>query len=261
MVDVMRCDVTSDGYIAAKALGFKLSQLDEAIHSSVYTKLFPILDQSEKKAIILLSGGIDSATALFWAKKEGFDLIALSFNYFLRPKRENEASKRLTTNLGIKLIEVPIDFLREAIDSRIAGFPTPSAINSPEGFIPTRNLVFYSIAAYFAEVYGCKFIIGGHILTDTEQFSDASLDFFKSLEHLINKSKNKQDRTLIEILLPLIKLRKSKVVKLAKELNVPLELTWSCYSDGEEHCGRCSSCIKRKKALDKLNYLKTQLSL
>jgi len=261
MVDVMRCNVTSDGNIAAKALGFKLSQLGDAIKSSVNAKLFPERDQSEKKAILLLSGGIDSATALYWAKKEGYDLIALSFNYFLRPKRENEATLKLTNNLGVKLIEVPIEFLKEAIDLKIEGFLIPSVIHSPEGFIPTRNLVFYSIAAYFAEVYGCKSIIGGHILTDTTQFPDANFNFFKSLEQLINRSKHNRDTTTIEILLPLIKLSKSEVVKLAIDLNVPLELTWSCYSDGDQPCGRCSSCIKRKKVLDKLNYLKSEIAL
>lgn len=261
MIDVMRCDVTSDGRIAAKALGFQLSQLNEAIKVSVEAKLFPKRDHSEKKAIILLSGGIDSATALYWAKKEGYDLIALSLNYHLRPNREIEATLKLTNKLDVKLIEVPIEFLKEATDLRIEGLPVPSAIYSPEGFIPTRNLVFYSIAAYFAEAYGCSVIIGGHILADTDQFPDASYNFFKSLEQLINRGKHKRDKTNIEILLPLIKLSKSEVVKLAKNLSVPLELTWSCWSDGEKPCGQCSSCLKRKKVLDIYNYIKQELSV
>jgi 7-cyano-7-deazaguanine synthase len=250
MVDVMRCNVTSDGTIAANALGYKLSRIDEAIKSSISAKLFPKRNQLEKEAIILLSGGIDSATALYWAKKEGYNLLALSFNYSLRPKRENEATLKLTSNLGVQLIEVPLPFLKEAIDLKLEGFPVPSVINSPEGFIPIRNLIFYSIAAYYAEKFGFKFIIGGHILADTELFPDASLDFFKSLEQLINKSKHKQDRFKIELLLPLLTLNKSEVIKLARDLNVPIELTWSCYSDGENPCGRCSSCIKRRKALE-----------
>ena len=203
---------------------------------------------------------MDSATALYWAKKEGYDLIALSLNYHLRPKREIEATSKLINRLDVKLIEVPIEFLKEATDLRIEGFPVPCAISSPEGFIPTRNLVFYSIAAYFAETFGCHFIIGGHILADADQFPDASYNFFKSLEQLINRGKHKRDKTSIEILLPLIKLSKSEVVKLAKNLSVPLELTWSCYSDGEKPCGQCSSCLKRKKALDLCNYIKPELS-
>ncbi|MBY8992159.1 MAG: 7-cyano-7-deazaguanine synthase, partial [Candidatus Lokiarchaeota archaeon] len=108
--------------------------------------------------------------------------------------------------------------------------------------------------------FGCHFIIGGHILADADQFPDASYNFFKSLEQLINRGKHKRDKTSIEILLPLIKLSKSEVVKLAKNLSVPLELTWSCYSDGEKPCGQCSSCLKRKKALGLCNYIKPELS-
>lgn len=254
MIDVMRCDITSDGSIAAKALGFELTNLNEAVKTSIEAKMFIKEDKLEKKAIILLSGGIDSATALYWAKKEDYNLIAISFNYHLRPEREKKAALKLATDLGVNLIEVPIEYLKEAIDLRIEGFPVPSAFHSPEGFIPTRNLVFYSIAAYYAEVYGCNFIIGGHISADPELFPDADINFFKDLEKLVNRGKHKQDKTKIEILLPLIKLSKFEAVKLAKNLNVPLEWTWSCYSDGEKPCGQCSSCLKRIKAFKKLNY-------
>lgn len=261
MIDVMRCDVTSDGSIAAKALGFELTNINEAIKSSIEAKMCLKEDKSEKKAIILLSGGIDSATALYWAKKEGYHLIAISLNYYLRPEREKKATLKLASELDVKLIEVPIEYLKEAIDLRIEGFPVPSASQSPEGFIPTRNLVFYSIAAYYAEVYGCNFVIGGHISADTKSFPDANIDFFKDLEKLIKRGKHKQDQNNIEIVLPLIELSKTEVVKLAKNLNVPLEWTWSCYSDGEKPCGQCSSCLKRKEAFDKLNYIKPDLPI
>ncbi|MFX0029072.1 MAG: 7-cyano-7-deazaguanine synthase QueC [Candidatus Hermodarchaeota archaeon] len=259
MIDVMRCDITSDGTIAAKALGYNLSELNTAIEMAIKAKLYPKINHSKQGAILLLSGGIDSATTLYWAKKEGYHVTALSFNYYLRPKKENDAALKLATNLGVKLIEIPINFLKEAVDLRIEGFPVPSAINSPEGFIPIRNLVFYSIAAYFAEVYGNNFIIGGHISADIEQFPDTNINFFKTLEQLINKSKHKQDNSKIKILLPLINLNKVEVIKLAKSLDVPLELTWSCYSDGDEPCGQCSSCIKRKEAFNELKNIEPEL--
>jgi 7-cyano-7-deazaguanine synthase len=210
---------------------------------------------------VLLSGGIDSTTTLYWAKKEGYDIIPVSINYHLRPKKENKAVLEITTRLDVEVIEVPLNFLKEAIDLKIEGLPVPNVVHSPEGFIPTRNLVFYSIAAYFAEVYGCNYIIGGHISADTEQFPDASKNFFQSLEHLINIGKHKYDKSKIEIILPLIDLRKYEVVKLAKDLKVPLELTWSCYSDGDRPCGQCSSCMKRKKAFHELNTIESELSV
>ncbi|MFX1323774.1 MAG: 7-cyano-7-deazaguanine synthase QueC [Promethearchaeota archaeon] len=255
LIDVMRCDVTSDGTIAAKALGFELTELNDAILSSVKAKMLPKIKQSDNKTLILLSGGLDSAVALYWAFNEGYDIIALSFNYYLRPEREKEASKKLTSNLGVKLIEIPIEYLKEAIDLRIEGFPVPSALHSPEGYVPARNLVFYSLAAYFAEIYGCNYIIGGHIAKDTKIFPDADFEYFKTIEQLINKGKHPQDTTKVKILLPLINLNKTEIVKLAYKFKVPLELTWSCYSDGENPCDQCSSCIRRNRALKDLQII------
>ena len=261
MIDVMRCNVTSDGTIAAKVLGYQLTNVNEAIKASIKAKMFIKEDKVEKEAIILLSGGIDSATTLYWAKREGYKLIAISFNYNLRPEREKKAALKLAKGMGIKLIEVPIEYLKEAIDLRIEGFTIPSALHAPEGFIPARNLVFYSIAAYYAEIYGCKFIIGGHNSADINLFPDANIHFFKDLEKLINRGKHKQDKSKISILIPLITLNKIEVIKLAKDLKVPIEWTWSCYSDGEEPCGQCSSCVKRKEAFDNLDNIKPKLSL
>lgn len=254
MIDVMRCDITSDGTIVANALGFNLTDINKAIRAAIVAKLLPEAQKEKKKAIVLLSGGIDSATTLYWAHRKGYDLIPISFNYHLRPENEKKAALKLTESLGVKLIKVPTEYLKETIDLRIKGLPIPSAINAPEGFIPARNLVFYSIAAYYAEVYGCNFIIGGHIAADPVKFPDADEHFFKSLEELIKKGKHHKDESVIEIILPLIKMTKIDVIKLAKKLNVPFNWTWSCYSDGDKPCGRCSSCLKRKEAFSALGY-------
>ncbi len=261
MIDVMRCDITSNGNIAAGALGYKLSDLNDAIKASIAAKMFPDRKEAEKKAIILLSGGIDSAVALYWAHHKGYNLIALSFNYDLRPQNEKKAVKKLTENLEIKLIEIPIPYIKESIDLRIEGFPVPSAVNAPEGFIPSRNLVFYSIAAYYAEVYGCELIIGGHIALDSKNFPDAAPNFFKSLEKLINIGKHNKEKTTVKLLFPLAKMTKIDVIKLAKELKVPFNWTWSCYSDGEQPCGKCNSCRKRIEAFTNLNYTNSKFAL
>jgi 7-cyano-7-deazaguanine synthase len=252
MIDVMKCDILSDGNIFSDIFGFKLSPLNKAVDAAVTAKMLPEEQSPQEKAIILLSGGIDSATALYWAHQEGYKLIALTYNYHLRPDKERIATKKLANKVGAELIEIPLEYMKEAIDLRIEGFPVPSADFSPEGFIPDRNLIFYSIAAYFAEIYGCNYIIGGHIASDTKIFPDANKDFFKILKDLINKGKHSKDMNTIEILLPLLKLKKPEVVLLAKKLNIPLDWTWSCYSDGEKPCENCSSCLKRRKAFNKL---------
>jgi 7-cyano-7-deazaguanine synthase len=261
MIDVMRCNITSNGNVTAEALGYKLSDLDKAIKAAIIAKLFPETKGKGEKAIVLLSGGIDSAVALYWAHQKSYNIIALSFNYNLRPNNEKKATMKLAEKIDVRLIEIPIPYIKEAIDLRIEGFPVPLAVHAPEGFIPSRNLVFYSIAAYFAEVYGCKVIIGGHIVTDPKKFPDADPRFFKSLEQLINKGKHSKDKTHINLLFPLAKMTKLDVLNLAIKLKVPLEWTWSCYSDGNQPCGNCVSCRKRTEAFINLNYSEPEFSL
>ncbi|MFX1418895.1 MAG: 7-cyano-7-deazaguanine synthase [Promethearchaeota archaeon] len=261
MIDVMKCDITSNGRIAAEALGYKLSDLNEAIKAAVVAKMFPENTEKGEKAIVLLSGGIDSAVALYWAHEKGYNIKVLSIDYNLRPYNEKKAALKLAESLNIDLIEIPLPFLKESIDLRIDGFPVPSAVNAPEGFIPSRNLVFYSIATYYAEIYGCRTIIGGHIAVDPKNFPDTTPNFFKSLEALINEGKHSKDKNTIELLFPLGKMTKIDVITLGKKLNVPLEWTWSCYSDGKQPCGKCDSCRKRIEAFSKLNYSDLQFVL
>ena len=170
-------------------------------------------------------------------------------NYKWRPKKEIDATKKLSVLAEVPLVEISIPFMMGATDLRLEAYPIPSAENAPEGFIPLKNLIFYSIAAYFAKVYGCRIIIGGHIEDDIKIFSDARLDFFKSLEKLIDMSKHDEDSDIIEFILPLSNKKKDDVIKLARELKVPIDATWSCYGDFEEPCGKCSSCISRQNAL------------
>ncbi|MFX0059709.1 MAG: 7-cyano-7-deazaguanine synthase QueC [Candidatus Hodarchaeota archaeon] len=256
MVDVMRCDLTPDPNVTIQALGFELSPLQEAVNAAVNAKLFPRSLNIDKRAILLLSGGIDSATALFWALDQGYEVIALSLNYNWRPKQEAKAAAKLAEKTKINLIEIDTTFIAQAADLLSEGYPVPTAINAPEGYIPQRNIMYYSIAAYFAEIYGCKWIIGGHIFEDTLTFSDTNVSFFESLERLIRLSKHENNNIDIKILIPLAKLRKFEVLNLAKELKVPLELTWSCYNDFEEPCGRCQSCMRREDALKTFENLK-----
>ncbi len=248
MVDVMRCNITSDGYVASKALGYELTLLETAIKAAVENQLFPKNIKTKKKAIILLSGGIDSATVLYWAKKECYDLTALSINYHDRPEKERSAAVKLCEFTNTRLIEVPIPFLKDAIDLRVEGFPIPCAINAPEGYIPVRNLLFYAIAAYYAEAYGINTVMGGHLAEDSINFPDASPEFFTTLETLISKGKHCQDLSKLKFLFPLAKKSKIEALKIAKTLNVPMELTWSCYSEDDKPCGKCASCMNRKKA-------------
>lgn len=248
MVDVMKCDLLMDGSITASALGFQISPIKDAISAAVKAELSLRADNNDKKAILLLSGGLDSATALFWALQKGYKIIALSFNYKWRPTQEKVATQKIAEYSGVELIEVPLPFVQQATDLRLEGYPIPSATNAPEGFIPLRNLLFYSTAAYFAEIYGCNYVIGGHIKEDINTFTDATPSYFKQLLKLINQSKHKLDKQRIELIFPLFGMNKIEIIDLALKMKVPVDFTWSCYGDFDKPCGLCKSCQKRIKA-------------
>lgn len=127
--------------------------------------------------------------------------------------------------------------------------------NLPEGYIPTRNLVFYALATYYAEIFGSNYIIGGHLETDSIGFPDATPKFFVSLERLVNDSRpnsgSKAPRE-IKLLMPFLEKSKTDVLKTAMELKVPLELTWSCYYDEDKPCKKCVTCLERADAFSRV---------
>ena len=250
MIDVMRCDIIENGEETAALLHYTLSPLNMAIEAAVKDILVHNNKKSGKKAIILLSGGIDSATALYWAVKNDFKVIILTINYKWRPKKEILATKTLSELLSIPLVEVSAPYIQDAVDLRMDGYPVPSATHAPQGYIPLRNLVFYSIAAYYAAIYGCQFVIGGHLKDDIEKFNDTRTLFFEGLEKLIDISKHSKDKSKIEFLFPFSTKSKAEVIKIAQDLEVPIDQTWSCYGDYEIPCGRCVPCMNRKKALE-----------
>ena len=250
MIDVMRCDIIENGEETAELLHYTLSPLNKAIEAAVKDRMVHNNNNDSKKAIVLLSGGIDSATTLYWAVKNNFEVIALTINYKWRPKKEILATKTLAELLTIPLVEVSTPYIQDAVDLRMDGYPVPSAAYAPQGYIPLRNLVFYSIAAYYAVIYGCQFVIGGHLKDDIEKFNDTSTLFFEGLEKLIEISKHSKDQSKIEFFFPFSTKSKAEVIKIAQELEVPIDQTWSCYGDYEIPCGRCAPCINRKNALE-----------
>ena len=184
------------------------------------------------RALVLLSGGIDSAAALAWSKQNYSDVIALTFQYYLRPFHERLSVFRLLQFFRAPLIEVPAQFLREAAD-----LPQPLNTDVPEGYIPNRNMIFYSIACYYAETKECDTIVGGHIGIDSEAFPDASRDFFQRFSDLANHALLTRK---IKIELPFAKSTKAEVIKNAMDWGVPirinLELLLGCYEAMRKMC-------------------------
>ena len=208
----------------------------------------------QEKAIVLLSGGIDSAVTLWWANAKGWDVRPLTFHYFRRPPQEVVATRKLLDLSGIRnLREMDLPFLREVDDLKDAGLENPALLGSPEGYIPARNMVFYALAAYVAEPLGAQWVIGGHNGSDPEAFPDSSPKFFNFFNSMYRLGLWSHAKTPVQILLPLSGKSKVEVVKLGLELGVPFEHTWSCYWDRDVHCGTCASCVERREAFRALS--------
>lgn len=209
----------------------------------------PGADPAEReRAIVLLSGGIDSAVALWWAR-ERYETYALSFDYHLRPKSEIHATVELAREAGVsRLVRVDLPFLREASDMPASLRLNPALEDAPEGYVPARNLVFYSLAAYHAEALGARIVVGGHHAVDGTLFPDASPAFFRRFEDLAGLGVWSFRRSPMRVELPLATLAKADVLELARRVGTPLASTWSCYADAPAPCGECRSCRERADA-------------
>jgi 7-cyano-7-deazaguanine synthase len=148
-------------------------------------------------------------------------------------------------------IEISLPFLQSATDLKRTDSHLLKGIKVPEGYIPTRNLIYYALAAYYSEVYSAEYIIAGHLETDSIGFPDATPAFFQAIESIINLMQlNPKEIFPKQILLPFLTKTKTEVIQLAVQLKVPLELTWSCYYDNLVHCENCESCWEREEAFD-----------
>lgn len=191
---------------------------------------------------MLLSGGIDSATALYLTKGK-HQVRALTFEYMGIARSELSAASAIASRAGVlehRMVRLPD--LKEAAD--IPGFRPPGL---PPTYVPLRNGIFYAFAASYAEETGAAYIVGGHNKDDTGVFADVSSEFFGSLQSAFLKGSPILRKNRLRIIRPLRSLRKPEVIRLAASLGVPLESTWSCQRDSEEHCWSCDGCLTRER--------------
>jgi 7-cyano-7-deazaguanine synthase len=206
-----------------------------------------------KKALVMLSGGIDSSTCLYWAKKKFSDVLAITFNYYGRLEKEKKATVELARRAAVKdLLEVNLPFIKEYSDFHKGHLLQEQSDGRLSSYIPARNMMFYSICAHYAEFLDIKWIIGGHNSQDAEFFKDATKGYIKKINSLLRQGLPVVGENVPTILLPLVNMDRQGVVSLAVKINVPLELTWSCHNEGQVHCGQCYSCSQRLGAFKSL---------
>ncbi len=210
-----------------------------------------------KKAVCIISGGMDSALSSYIAKfEDGFDIIALHFNYGQKTeKKEQESFKKIAKSLNsLRIVELDLHFIKEIGGSAL----TDNSIEVPKDgiepgvpvtYVPFRNGIFLSIAAALAEKEGAEAIYIGVVEEDSSGYPDCSDSFIQKLEVAI--AEGTKPETKIELKTPLVHLRKEQIVSESAKLNVPLIDTWSCYESSDKACGVCDSCRLRLKGFKK----------
>jgi 7-cyano-7-deazaguanine synthase len=224
------------------------------------------------RAICLLSGGLDSATCLALALRQGFECFCLSFDYGQRHAIELKAARRIAESLGAREHKVA------AIDLRLFGGSALTAdiavpksrdrngtnAGIPVTYVPARNTIFLSFALAYAEVAGASAIFIGVNAIDYSGYPDCRPEFIEAFERMANLATKEgvEGRTKLVINTPLIRMTKADIVRTAVDLGVDLSLTHSCY-DPDEHgrpCGACDSCVLRQKGFEEAGVLDPALA-
>ncbi len=215
------------------------------------------------KAVVLLSGGLDSTVTLAYALSVEEDVVPLSFRYGQRHSRELEAARNVVKHYHLKqhyTVNVDLSAYRSALTS--SSVPVPKRANVkdigsdiPVTYVPARNIIFLSIAAGLCEsVDADRMYIGANAL-DYSGYPDCRPEFFQAFERVLEVgTKRGVEGRPVKVIAPILNRTKMEIVLLGKELKAPLNLTWSCYQGGEKACGVCDSCLLRLKGFREAGY-------
>ena len=212
--------------------------------------------KDSKKAVILLSGGLDSATVAAQAIADGYKAIALSFRYGQRHERELLAARQVAEALNIRdhfIVDVNLaQWGGSALTDTSIAIPIEGvqAGEIPITYVPGRNTVFIAIALSLAEAKGAEAIYLGINAVDYSGYPDCRPDYLEAFQKLAAlSSKVGVEGNAPKLVAPLVMDSKTDIVRRARRLGVPIDLTWSCYQGGEFPCGVCDSCRIRNQAL------------
>ncbi|MDV2996592.1 MAG: 7-cyano-7-deazaguanine synthase [Chroococcidiopsis sp. SAG 2025] len=232
---------------------------------------------TNNKAVILLSGGLDSSTVLYQARADGYDCYAISFDYQQRHRRELEAAKTIARSAGVADHQLVSFDLRQwggsALTDDSINLPQARSLdemaqNIPVTYVPARNTIFLSFALAYAETLNASRVYIGVNALDYSGYPDCRPDYIQAMQEVFRLgTKQGREGNAIAIVAPLIQLKKTEIIQLGDRLGVPWEKTWSCYAGDELACGVCDSCRLRLAAFaaleleDPLPYRREQRSV
>ncbi|MFH0791244.1 MAG: 7-cyano-7-deazaguanine synthase QueC [Candidatus Omnitrophota bacterium] len=206
-----------------------------------------------KTAVILLSGGLDSAVTLYLAKDRGFNCFCLIFDYRQRHKREIESAKKIAkaARCPWQILKINLPWKGSSLLDNKEKLPVtrdPLPVTIPSTYVPARNIIFLSFALSCAETIAARAIFIGAHTEDYSGYPDCRKEFYQAFIKTVEEgTKTGVQGKPVRIITPLLNKNKAEIIKLGKRLKVPFGLTWSCYNGGKLPCGKCDSCYFRAK--------------
>ncbi|PSO96877.1 MAG: 7-cyano-7-deazaguanine synthase QueC [Cyanobacteria bacterium QS_7_48_42] len=214
------------------------------------------------KAVVLLSGGLDSSTVLYQATSDGCECYAISFDYQQRHQRELEAAKAIAHSAGVvehQLVNFDLNaWGGSALTDEALDIPTQRSLgemsqNIPITYVPARNTIFLSFALAYAEARDAGRVYLGVNALDYSGYPDCRPDYIQAMQEVFRLgTKQGREGDAIAIVTPLIEFKKTEIIQLGNQLGVPWEQTWSCYAGNETACGVCDACRLRLAAFAEL---------
>lgn len=206
---------------------------------------------ANNKAVVLLSGGLDSSTTLYIARRDGYQAYCLIFDYGQKHRKEIKSAKMIAEKVGCpyKIIKFKLPWGGSSLTDNRLKIPKRRSLREigrriPSTYVPARNTLFIAFAVSYAETIGAETIFIGANVIDFSGYPDCRPHYFKAYEKLISFGTKSGE---IKIMTPLLKKSKAEIIRIGSSLGVPYELTWSCYVGGSRPCGTCDSCLLREK--------------
>ena len=207
------------------------------------------------KAVVMVSGGVDSSTLCYKAVREGCEVFPLTFIYGQKHEKEIRSSENICRRLGLSPNIIDLSSARtlfgsSALTDRDVEIPRVSATTGnyetlSATVVPNRNAIFLSLSVAYSQSIGCDTVFYGAHHSDRGVYPDCRVEFVSAFE---KAERLATDNERLTIVAPFVDMDKSGIVRLGARLGVPFEDTWSCYVGSRMHCGTCSSCRERKRA-------------